>query len=68
MSERWNFVCTTIDIEALIPHHWTGQQALLVCDALLALHDSIWERYRKDMLEALGEPSPAFHQDDDLPF
>jgi hypothetical protein len=58
------------ELEISIPQHWSGEQALLVCDFLLALHDAICDRYRPRMLEALGEPLPGSDpfRDDDLPF
>lgn len=53
-----------------IPTHWSGEQALLVCDLLMALHDAICDRYQRHMLEAIGEPLPGADSlyDDDLPF
>jgi hypothetical protein len=53
-----------------IPKHWSGEQALLVCDLLLAIHNVICDRYRREMFEALGEPLPGSEPfwDDELPF
>jgi len=51
---------------ALVPDHWTPDQALAVYEFLQDLIDTVWDRYDTDLIDLLG-PDPEPPEEDDSP-
>lgn len=72
MSEKLSSASPTSTAAALMPRHWTPEQALAVFECLQALQQILWDAYGpqvqqawRDQLVANGPP-PEF--DPDEPF
>jgi hypothetical protein len=72
MSAQPSSAPTTSTAAALIPRHWTPEQALAVFECLQALRQALWSAYGTEVQQAWREqlvpdgPPPEF--DPDEPF
>lgn len=72
MSERLSSAPPSSAAAALIPRHWTPEQALAVFECLTALRQALWEAYGPQVRQAWRDqlvpdgPPPEF--DPDEPF
>ena len=72
MKEQLSSAPPTSTAAALMPHHWTPEQALAVFECLQALRQALWSAYGPAVQQAWREqlvadgPPPEF--DPDEPF